>query len=89
MRNSPEVSLLCCMIECRLFSCMTSSECRIVAVPHSDLTYGVPEATYLWGGIARIDVVRAPVGTQLAFYGPAPLKVRMRVHDTSNACLAI
>lgn len=33
-----------------------------------------PGATYLWGGIARIDVVRAPVGTQLAFYGPAPLK---------------
>mmetsp|Transcript_23158 Transcript_23158/g.60253 ORF Transcript_23158/g.60253 Transcript_23158/m.60253 type:complete len:403 (-) Transcript_23158:151-1359(-) len=34
-----------------------------------------PGATYLWGGIARIDVVEAPPGTQLAFYGPSVLKV--------------
>lgn len=32
-------------------------------------------ATYLWGGIARVDVLKAPPQTALAFYGPPCLHV--------------
>jgi len=33
-------------------------------------------ASYMWGGIGRIDVLSCPPETQLVFYGPAALKVR-------------
>jgi len=32
-------------------------------------------ATYQWGGVARLDIVSAPPGTALAFYGPPALHV--------------
>ena len=32
-------------------------------------------ATYLWGGIARLDILSAPSETALAFYGPPCLHV--------------
>lgn len=32
-------------------------------------------ATYQWGGVARVDLVSAPPGTALAFYGPPALRV--------------
>jgi nitric-oxide synthase len=33
-------------------------------------------ASYMWGGIGRIDVLSCPPETQLVFYGPAALKVQ-------------
>lgn len=32
-------------------------------------------ATYQWGGLARLDIVSAPYGTGLAFFGPPALSV--------------
>lgn len=32
-------------------------------------------ATYMWGGLVRIDVLSAPPSTHLVFYGPKALKV--------------
>ena len=32
-------------------------------------------ATYQWGGVARLDIVSAPPGTALVFYGPPALHV--------------
>lgn len=31
--------------------------------------------TYLWGGLARIDILDAPVSASLAFYGPRCMRV--------------
>ena len=31
--------------------------------------------SYLWGGLARVDVLDAPLSTSLAFYGPHALRV--------------
>ena len=42
---------------------MSASTCRSVS------------ATYQWGGVARVDLVSAPPGTALAFYGPPALRV--------------
>ncbi|DBA83038.1 TPA: hypothetical protein ACH3X1_006811 [Trebouxia sp. C0004] len=38
-------------------------------------TTGPVSATYQWGGVARVDIVSAPCGTTLAFYGPPALHV--------------
>lgn len=32
--------------------------------------------SYLWGGLARIDVLDAPLSASLAFYGPHALRVQ-------------
>ena len=34
-----------------------------------------PSATYLWGGVARLDIEECPATTQLTFYGPPCLQV--------------
>lgn len=33
-------------------------------------------ASYIWGGLARVDVLECPPETQLIFYGPTALKVQ-------------
>ncbi|CAD7697733.1 unnamed protein product [Ostreobium quekettii] len=46
-------------------------------------------ATYLWGTLARIDVVEAPRDTTLVFYGPQVLKVRsMRLFGVGEVATA-
>ena len=50
-------------------------------------------ATYQWGGVARVDVVSAPFGTALAFYGPPALHVHalplVSQHDVVQSAAAL
>lgn len=50
-------------------------------------------ATYQWGGVARVDVVSAPFGTALAFYGPPALHVHalplVSQHDMVQSAAAL
>ncbi|KAL3152747.1 hypothetical protein ABBQ38_012336 [Trebouxia sp. C0009 RCD-2024] len=45
------------------------------AAGSSSMTNESVSATYQWGGVARLDVVSAPPGTALVFYGPPALHV--------------
>ena len=50
-------------------------------------------ATYQWGGVARLDLVSAPPGTALAFYGPSALHVHamplLSQHDLVQSAAAL
>ena len=37
------------------------------------MPYG--QATYLWGGVARIDMVQCPKDVSISFHGPGTLRV--------------
>ena len=49
-------------------------------------------ATYQWGGVARLDLVSAPPGTALVFYGPPALHVHamplLSQHDLVQSAAA-
>ena len=44
--------------------------------------------SYLWGGLARIDVLDAPLSASLAFYGPHALRVIAMPLLPSTQCSA-
>ena len=50
-------------------------------------------ATYQWGGVARLDLVSAPLGTALVFYGPPALHVHamplLSQHDLVQSAAAL
>ena len=52
---------------------------------------GGARATYLWGGIVRIDLVSGPGGTALAFYNVGAMKVRrcLRRHGPRTGILVL
>lgn len=45
------------------------------SAPRANVAAQSVTATYLWGGIARLDILEAPPQTALAFYGPPCLHV--------------
>ncbi len=57
-------------VEC---TCKNLSKIEQMSLFH--LCSRLVSATYQWGGVARLDIVSAPPGTALAFYGPPALHV--------------